>query len=441
MADSIKFAGADRATAGDWAKAFGTEGYQFAGGPTRLPPGAAVAFTGQTDGVWTTQPWDDARCLKKPDGSGRLAACWYGDAGRSFALDVTVAAPTVVTLYFVDYDNAAGGRRQHVRVFDAAGALIDTKPVEAFAWGAYLSYAVTGTARFKFVNDNPGANAVLSGVFFGAVAAPAPAPASGPIVLDGVQGWGVFGASDLAEIEPGNFVYRDAPASADLSPTMPAFKSQQGQNASAAMAVAALLQSYDPSVVPSALFIHYNATALDGKAGQKVGSTNVAACMAVVEFGYCTEADWPFDPAKVGVKPPPDVYAKAAARKVDKKRVAFLHNNADHLMGCLAAGQPFLAAFVLTDRALDPFVTATGALPPTDWFASPNKLGWVGVLAVGYERIGAVGSADLAGAIAFRTGWADPATGVPWGAGGYGEVKLNHLCGSTAGGLVTILKA
>ena len=440
MADSIKFAGADSATGGDWSKAFGTEGYQLAGGPTNLPPGAAVGFGGQTDGVWTTRPLDDARCLKKPDGSGRLAACWYGGAGKAFTLDVTVTTPTVVTLYFVDYDNAAGGRKMTVRVRDAAGTLIDAQAVEGFIWGKYLSYAVTGTVKFKFMNDNPGANAVLSGIFFGAVD-PAVPPASGAVVLDGVQAQGRYALADLTEIKPGNFVYADAPAAVDLSPTLPAFASQQGQNTSAAVAVAALLQSYDPSVVPSALFIHYNATMLDGKKGRKVGSTNAAALMAVVEFGYCTEADWPFDPAKVGVKPPPDVYAKASARKIAKARVAYLHPRADHLFGCLAGGRPFLAAFVVTDNVLGPSVAATGAIPPVDWFAAPKKLGWVGVLVTGYKRVGEIGTAALSGTVSFRTGWADPATGVPWGAGGYGTVDLSHLCGSTAGGLVTILKA
>ena len=65
--------------------------------------------------------------------------------------------------------------------------------------------------------------------------------------------------------------------------------------------------------------------------------------MAAVESGYGDEADRPHDPAGAGVKPPPEVYAGAAARKVDKARAAYLRTNGDHLVGCLAA-------LALTDR-------------------------------------------------------------------------------------------
>ena len=80
-------------------------------------------------------------------------------------------------------------------------------------------------------------------------------------------------------------------------------------------------------------------------------------------------------------------------------------------------GLPFLAGLALTDRALDPFVTEKGSLPPTDWFTRPKVVGGGCVQVVGNGRPGEVGTPKLREAMKLRCGWTDPA-GRPWGPAG-----------------------
>jgi hypothetical protein len=70
-----------------------------------------------------------------------------------------------VTLYLLDWDSTARGER--VEVLDAVtGAVLDSRDVSGFNGGLYLSYSVTGHVVFRFT-QLAGANAVLSGLFFG----------------------------------------------------------------------------------------------------------------------------------------------------------------------------------------------------------------------------------------------------------------------------------
>ena len=68
-------------------------------------------------------------------------------------------------LYLLDWDS--NSRVEQVQVSDATtGAVLDTQSVSSFHSGVYLDYAVSGHVSISFTTQ-AGANAVLSGLFFG----------------------------------------------------------------------------------------------------------------------------------------------------------------------------------------------------------------------------------------------------------------------------------
>src|SRR5205085_7746948 len=94
-----------------------------------------------------------------------LASTWYSSS--SFTIDTIFSdgLPHVVTLYAMDWDRL--GRIETIDVLDnATNAVLDTRSVSAFSGGSYLTWQVTGHVVFRITNRNPGANAVVSGLFF-----------------------------------------------------------------------------------------------------------------------------------------------------------------------------------------------------------------------------------------------------------------------------------
>ena len=106
----------------------------------------------------------DARALALPGSSSRLAATWYGN---SFSVDVNITdgKSLPVSLYFLDWDSTS--RVEQIQVIDpSTGAVLDSRTVSAFHGGTYLTWNLSGRTRFV-VTKTAGANAVVSGFFFG----------------------------------------------------------------------------------------------------------------------------------------------------------------------------------------------------------------------------------------------------------------------------------
>jgi hypothetical protein len=121
-----------------------------------------VAAVGAAQYTWAGST-ADPRGLSLPAG-GRLAATWYAD---TFALDVNLTDGQThrVGVYLLDWD--AQGRSARVDVVDAAtGAVLDSRTASAFQGGTYLSWDLGGHVRLVVTNTG-GANAVVSGLFFG----------------------------------------------------------------------------------------------------------------------------------------------------------------------------------------------------------------------------------------------------------------------------------
>ena len=151
----------DTSTQGSWQGTYGREGYNVAGDSASYPAYAQVSTPSAY--TWNSST-SDPRALRRPGGADSLAACWFGG---TFTVDVNLSdnQPHRVALYFLDWDSTA--RSQTVEVLDAVtGIVLDTRTVSSFHDGAYLAWNLTGHVQFRFTSLQ-GANAVLSGLFFG----------------------------------------------------------------------------------------------------------------------------------------------------------------------------------------------------------------------------------------------------------------------------------
>ena len=209
---SAVFIGADSATSGNWPGVYGTDGVNIIGDTVNYPfYGSAT-----TDGaswVWAAST-ADTRALRKVGGSDRIAATWYGSVWN-INLTLNDAIAHRVSLYCVDYDFQA--RQQRIEVLDATtSAVLDTRLISGFSNGVYLTWAITGSVRFR-VTSLAGPNAVVSGLFFDPSAAPA---------TEALAGQATAGAGDLHWADShhgamGSLALRRAGANAGAADVLP----------------------------------------------------------------------------------------------------------------------------------------------------------------------------------------------------------------------------
>ncbi|HEX8029682.1 MAG TPA: hypothetical protein VF491_14510, partial [Vicinamibacterales bacterium] len=172
---SATFARADSTTQGSWRTTYGAEGWALAAVGTSNPAFATVTIAGESSWVWAPST-AAASALQQPAGADRIAATWY--SGTSFTIDVKVTdgQPHQVALYGLDWDNS--GRSQRVDVLDAVTqTMLDTRTVSDFRTGQYWVWQVHGSVRFR-ITRLAGANAVISGVFFGGTGGGVPSQSS-----------------------------------------------------------------------------------------------------------------------------------------------------------------------------------------------------------------------------------------------------------------------
>jgi hypothetical protein len=186
------FLGADDSTKGSWHGVYGGDGSIVVGGMAAPPAYAQVGPAGH--GAWTwARSTGDVRALE--DAGTRVAATWF--SGTSFTIDIRLAdaQPHRAALYAVDWDSTT--RRQRVEVLDAAtGAVLDSREMGGFSGGRYLVWELAGHVRLR-VTRLAGANAVVSGLFFGPATAPGGSAAARFLAADdGTKGsWrGVYGS-------------------------------------------------------------------------------------------------------------------------------------------------------------------------------------------------------------------------------------------------------
>jgi len=217
VGNQATFFASDSTTKGNWPGVYGGDGYSIANSTQSIP--AYASFTPQSVILYTwAASTTDTRALELSGGSGRIASTWYNYPSFSFDVNFTDGNSHRLALYALDWDN--GGRAETIQILDGTtGALLDTRNASGFSGGLYLIWNMAGHVKIN-VTLTSGANAVISGVFFGTGAAdPAtptltwstPAPITYGTALSGTQldATASYNGSTL----PGTFAYTPAAGS------------------------------------------------------------------------------------------------------------------------------------------------------------------------------------------------------------------------------------
>lgn len=190
-AGTASFVSTDSSTQGTWGGTYGSDGYDVFNDSASLPAYAQLSASNTLSWTWAG-PTSDPRAMQDaPAATGRTASCLYSSSSFSLDLNLTDGQTHAVSLYLCDFD--AHSRVETVQVADAStGAVLDSRTVSGFTGGEYLNYTLSGHVRITFVNNNPGANAVASGILFGSN--PSTAAFAGVNTTLGGQWTGAYGA-------------------------------------------------------------------------------------------------------------------------------------------------------------------------------------------------------------------------------------------------------
>jgi hypothetical protein len=164
-----RFLRRDTTTKGNWRSVYGTEGFillnhQGTGQDVKnLPPYLSSYNHTGAHYVWNKST-ADPRALMNLSGT-RVAATAYSNTIFNLTLSARDLSSHLLALYFVDWNTTA--RAQTVTLYDATtNAILDERPLSLFNGGFYYIYEVQGSVRIQ-LRRTAGANAVLSGVFWG----------------------------------------------------------------------------------------------------------------------------------------------------------------------------------------------------------------------------------------------------------------------------------
>jgi uncharacterized repeat protein (TIGR01451 family) len=166
----------DTTTQGNWHGVYGADGYNVIGDWVSNPAYVTAAPAGQNPFTWAGSTSDVRGLQKGSNLSDRVAGGWY--TGNSFTVDLPISDANThqLALYFVDWDTTA--RRQTVDILDAGGNVLSSQSLTgSFNGGVYMVWNVAGHVKVR-VTLTGGANAVMSGLFFGAAGTGNPSPSA-----------------------------------------------------------------------------------------------------------------------------------------------------------------------------------------------------------------------------------------------------------------------
>jgi hypothetical protein len=159
----VSFVKEDRTTSGSWKGTYGKEGYLIACGGKKNPERAEI----QVKGVLVPVRTADVRALQLETGADRTAARYQGAEVTVEILSET-PEPRAITLYLLDWDGNTDPLKARATRVNAVNPLTDcvydSRTVESFGNGLYLTYEVSGSVTFKLYRIK-GSTAVVSGVF------------------------------------------------------------------------------------------------------------------------------------------------------------------------------------------------------------------------------------------------------------------------------------
>ena len=166
------FVSPDRSTKGSWRGVYGADGYSVANDSQSLPVYVSFAVQNQLNDTWASTT-TDPRALQTGSNTGRIAATWYSSSSFNFDVNFTDGNAHRFALYALDWDSST--RAETIQIVDAnSSAVLDTRSISQFQNGIYLVWNISGHVKI-IVTRTGGANAVISGAFFGT---PPPLPPS-----------------------------------------------------------------------------------------------------------------------------------------------------------------------------------------------------------------------------------------------------------------------
>lgn len=165
-----------------------------------------------------------------------------------------------------------------------------------------------------------------------------------------------------------------------------------------------------PDTDLSRLFVYYNARRLAGNEAQDSGTFIHHAMAAILAYGACPEAMWPYQKAMWATRPIDPCYTAASGF------AAIMYARAapgDACKAALVASLPIVFGAVLPAEMLQREAAATGRIevPRGAW---PEPGGGHAMLIVGYD--------DARGCWLIRNSW-----GADWGDGGYAQVPYEVM--------------
>ncbi len=191
---SASFVKSDSTTQGNWQSVYGSDGYNIVGNQS-LTPSYVSPYALQTMAIWAPSTTDTRALQKATNPADRIAATYYAPSSFTIDLNMTDANTHQLAVYALDWDTTA--RRETVDILDGNGNVLDSQSLTySFHGGVYLVWSVSGHVMIR-VTRTGGANAVISGLFFGGgISSPPPASASFVMLDTTTQGsWaGVYGS-------------------------------------------------------------------------------------------------------------------------------------------------------------------------------------------------------------------------------------------------------
>ena len=162
--NSASFVRKDTTTQGNWIGTYGVDG-DYINALTAQPPSyGTVTFTGTSNFTWASSTTDVQALEDQPPGTSRIASTWYSGGTETFSVVTTDGNEHTVALYLLDWD---GGRAETVTAETPTGTVLSSaEAFSNFTGGQYAVYTICGSVNFV-VTLTAGANAVVSGVFFG----------------------------------------------------------------------------------------------------------------------------------------------------------------------------------------------------------------------------------------------------------------------------------
>ena len=166
---AASFVGADTTSPGQWSGVYGRGGYLVSQGAStdrsKLPPWVKATVSGQTGVTWAANT-SDPRAVQPAPGAGGWDAGGWSDPTLTLDVNVLDGQSHAVALYAVDWDTS-NARSERVDVVNATtGAVLDSRTLQDFSGGAYLSWNVAGHVQLK-ITGLAGPGAVASGLFVG----------------------------------------------------------------------------------------------------------------------------------------------------------------------------------------------------------------------------------------------------------------------------------